>query len=559
MPKVPYTENSISNNPLPFPNYLNTLSLLTDSSTSSVSKFFNANRSISEALIITLINMIQEGIAYHLANHSNISSIDNNSKSYTNNTNFYCCKGVPIKTVKPIIKKRSNSFSYSIIHKKDHDYDDNSEHSKSYIIKDNANEDNQSINSVNSNNKYLKKNKLNRSSSSPKLFYSKGNTNSSYTKTFNNNLKVNNNKNNNNHDDSNDNNNNNNNINNNYNKVTNGSQLKYSFSQDLENSSVELSINNYDDDNTLDNNSNNNNIDNDIRSSGEIPSEKENKNKINVFILLKNLLNILDIFKSLSTSKTNHQQKPIKPFDSLESLNDKEKWEEFNRVYNETMYNLKTEEYYKSKSLIFKYTAGLNSIQGCYFDAEETSEDNENSAINNSMSYLDEKIRENSENKQTDILSRIKIDTLTHNEIKECVEYMRRVGIYQLFIQCPINHLLRKLASKLFSCGEKKYSPILRFLFVTCVISPIQISINILCLALSNKKTPSEMKKCFSNNFSHILKLSLLYVPFSTQYIARTFLPRHLWVPFFNLSSFVLGTYIKLIMKKKDDKKIIHF
>jgi len=83
--------------------------------------------------------------------------------------------------------------------------------------------------------------------------------------------------------------------------------------------------------------------------------------------------------------------------------------------------------------------------------------------------------------------------------------------------------------------------------------------VNILCLALSNKKTPSDIKKCFSNNFSHILKLSLVYVPFSTQYLARTFLPRHLWVPFFNLSSFILGTYIKIIMKKKDDRKLINF
>eukprot|EP00833_Pecoramyces_ruminatium_P009535 jgi/Orpsp1_1/1183567/evm.model.c7180000085746.1 len=546
MPKILYNENIISqaNNPLPFPNYLNTLSLLTDSSISSVRKFFNANKSISEALLITIISVIQEGIAYQLANHSNINN-SNNSKSYTNNTNFYCCKGVPIKPKKSTIKKRSNSFSYNPYSRNIDDNDD-----VRCIIKEDIGSSSSEKPETNNNNNSLKINKLNRSYSSSKLC-----TKNQYTNVFNQNLKTKNN-----------------------NKVYNGSNLKYSINSDFQNTSenteetidkttIELSFhkNNTNNDNNrsfspvidLSNPSTKKYQDNDSVNS-EYSINAPNKNKLSIFILLKNLINILDIFKSLSPSSNNHHQKPVKSHESIKSLNDKEKWEEFNRIYNETMYNLKAEEYYKSKSQIFKYSTGINCIQGYYFD-EDNTDDIDNSAINNSMSVLDEKIREKTENKRTDILSRIKKDTLTFAEIKECGEYMRRVGVYQLFIQCPINHLLRVIASKLFSCGEKKYSPILRFLFVTCVISPIQISINILCLALSNKKTPSEIKKCFTNNFSHILKLSLIYVPFSTQYLARTFLPRHLWVPFFNLSSFTLGTYIKLIMKKKDDRKIINF
>jgi len=540
MPKIPYTENiSQYNNPLPFPNYLNTLSLLTDSSTSSVRKFFNANKSISEALLITLISVIQEGIAYQLANHSNII-VDNNSKSYTNNTNFYCCKGVPIKPKvtsesSKTVKKRSSSFSYSRIYKNSKD---NVNEKPEYIIKD---DDRIKIIDKNDNNdSSLKKSKLSRSYSSSDLEYSKGKSNLQYTNAYEK-IKAKN------------------------NKIINGSRLKYSINEDYSEtsdvSSIDLSnpssnknnANNNHSSSTVTEETNQNSsikMDHDSIDSEQFRPSKENS-KISVFILLKNLLNMLDIFKSLNFKK----QKQAKPFNSVESLDDKEKWEEFNRIYNEAMYNLKAEEYYKNKSLIFKYSTGLNSIQGCYFDIDDNNDEVDNTAVN-SMSLLDEKIRENSKNKKTDILSRIKKDTLTRAEIRECGEYMRRVGVYQLFIQCPINHFLRVLASKLFSCGEKKYSPILRFLFVTCVISPIQISVNILCLALINKKTPSEIKKCFTNNFSHILKLSLVYVPFSTQYLARTFLPRHLWVPFFNLSSFVLGTYIKLIMKKKDNRKL---
>jgi len=523
---------------------LNTLSLLTDTSISTVRKFFNANKSFSEALLITIISVIQEGIAYQIVNHSG-TNYSNNSKSYTNNTNYYCCKGVPIKPKK--LKKRSNSFSYGSTYTSNLD-DDNVE-TQTYIIKD----DEGNPEKKNKFNNSLKNSKLCRSFSSSKL-YTK--TSSNEFNKFDQKLKSKTNP-----------------------KVYHSSNLKYCITQDcqdisqnseiIENSSKKQPENKNNDQNdetsrsyspTI-NLSNPSNIIHDKDSvDSEFSFEETKKNKISVFILLKNLLSLLDIFKNLdssSSSSSKHNQKPIKPFDSIKSLDDKEKWKEFNRIYNETMYNLKTEEYYKSKSQIFKYSTGLNSLQGCYFDLEDNSDDIDNSAIN-SMSILDEKIREKSENKITDILSRIKKDTLTFAEIKECGEYMRRVGIYQLFIQCPINHLLRVIASKLFSCGEKKYSPILRFLFVTCVISPIQISMNILCLALSNKKTPSEIKKCFSTNFSHILKLSLIYVPFSTQYLARTFLPRHLWVPFFNLSSFILGTYIKVIMKRKDDRKLIN-
>jgi len=480
--------------------------------------------------------MIQEGIVYQLANHSNIN-VDNNSKSYTNNTNFYCYKGVPIRSNLDIstasaIKKRSSSFSYSKIRRNSIGGE------PEIIIKDNegniVKRDNKNENTLNT------KNRLNRSVSSSSLecsFKGKGKSISEYTNTLGN-LKIKN------------------------SKVNNGSQLKYSIKNEdlsdmsdcssVEFSSIEVSDKKDNEKQFLPPKNVQNESKDDQDSIKNTNFKSKSSNKMSIFILLKNLMNMLDLFKSFSSKK----QKHAKQFNSFESLDDKEKWEEFNRIYNEAMYNLKTEEYYKNKSLIFKYSTGLNSVQGCYFDLDDNTDDMDNSAIN-SMSILDEKIRENSENQKTDIFSKIKKDTLTRAEIKECGEYMRRVGIYQIFIQCPINHFLRVIASKLFSCGEKKYSPILRFLFVTCVISPIQISVNILCLALSNKKTPSEIKKCFADNFMHILKLSLIYVPFSSQYLARTFLPRHLWVPFFNICSFLLGTYIKLLMKKKDDRKLV--
>jgi len=414
MPKIPYTENiSQYNNPLPFPNYLNTLSLLTDSSTSSVRKFFNANKSISEALLITLISVIQEGIAYQLANHSNIN-VDNNSKSYTNNTNFYCCKGVSIKPkVTPetpkTVKKRSSSFSYSRIYKNSKD---NINDKPEYIVKD---DDRIKIVDKNDNtDNSLKKSKLSRSYSSSNLECSKGKSNLQYTNDYEK-------------------------IRTKNNKSINGSRLKYSIndnlseasdisSVDLSNPSSSKNMNKKQFSSTEEKDQNSSiKMDHDSIDSEQFKPSKDSS-KISVFILLKNLLNMLDIFKSLNFKK----QKQAKPFNSVESLDDKEKWEEFNRIYNEAMYNLKAEEYYKNKSLIFKYCTGLNSIQGCYFDIDDNNDDVDNTAVN-SMSFLDEKIRENSKNKKTDILSRIKKDTLTRAEIKECGEYMRRVGVYRKY------------------------------------------------------------------------------------------------------------------------------
>lgn len=88
-------------------------------------------------------------------------------------------------------------------------------------------------------------------------------------------------------------------------------------------------------------------------------------------------------------------------------------------------------------------------------------------------------------------------------------------------------------------------------LYALLQIAPIQNSIYLVAMALiAGARTYHQVRATVKVGFWRVMKISWITSPICLAF-AQKFLPDQLWVPFFNLVSFVLGTYINTVTKKK--------
>lgn len=82
-------------------------------------------------------------------------------------------------------------------------------------------------------------------------------------------------------------------------------------------------------------------------------------------------------------------------------------------------------------------------------------------------------------------------------------------------------------------------------------IAPIQNSIYLVAMALiAGARTFHQVRATVKVGFWKVMKVSWIVSPLSLAF-AQQFLPNHLWVPFFNVIGFVIGTYVNTTTKKK--------
>lgn len=67
---------------------------------------------------------------------------------------------------------------------------------------------------------------------------------------------------------------------------------------------------------------------------------------------------------------------------------------------------------------------------------------------------------------------------------------------------------------------------------------------------VAGARTFHQVKATVRVSFWRVMRVSWVTSPICLAF-AQYFLPEHTWVPFFNLVSFVIGTYINTIAKKK--------
>ena len=67
---------------------------------------------------------------------------------------------------------------------------------------------------------------------------------------------------------------------------------------------------------------------------------------------------------------------------------------------------------------------------------------------------------------------------------------------------------------------------------------------------IAGAKTIHHVKATVRVGFWRVMKVSWITSPICLAF-AQKFLPDHLWVPFFNLVAFIIGTYINTVTKRK--------
>lgn len=67
---------------------------------------------------------------------------------------------------------------------------------------------------------------------------------------------------------------------------------------------------------------------------------------------------------------------------------------------------------------------------------------------------------------------------------------------------------------------------------------------------IAGAKTIHHVKATVRVGFWRVMKVSWVTSPICLAF-AQKFLPDHLWVPFFNLVAFIIGTYINTVTKRK--------
>ncbi|KAH8126058.1 hypothetical protein ACSS6W_008426 [Trichoderma asperelloides] len=126
-----------------------------------------------------------------------------------------------------------------------------------------------------------------------------------------------------------------------------------------------------------------------------------------------------------------------------------------------------------------------------------------------------------------------------------------KMAAYGALVSAPLGHFLIWLLQKLFKGRVSLRAKITQIVVSNLVIAPIQNSIYLVAMALiAGARTFHQVRATVKVGFWRVMRISWLTSPICLAF-AQQFLPDELWVPFFNLVSFVIGTYINTLTKKK--------
>lgn len=126
-----------------------------------------------------------------------------------------------------------------------------------------------------------------------------------------------------------------------------------------------------------------------------------------------------------------------------------------------------------------------------------------------------------------------------------------KMAAYGALVSAPLGHFLIWALQKAFKNRTSLRAKILQILVSNLIIAPIQNSVYLVAMALiAGARTFHQVRATVRVGFWKVMRVSWITSPVCLAF-AQKFLPENTWVPFFNLVSFVIGTYINTITKKK--------
>lgn len=126
-----------------------------------------------------------------------------------------------------------------------------------------------------------------------------------------------------------------------------------------------------------------------------------------------------------------------------------------------------------------------------------------------------------------------------------------KMAAYGALVSAPMGHFLIWVLQKAFKNRTSLRAKIMQIIVSNLIIAPIQNSVYLTAMALiAGARTYHQVRATVRVGFWKVMKVSWITSPICLAF-AQQFLPEQTWVPFFNVVSFIIGTYINTITKKK--------
>ncbi|KAF8575502.1 hypothetical protein K439DRAFT_1641341 [Ramaria rubella] len=129
-----------------------------------------------------------------------------------------------------------------------------------------------------------------------------------------------------------------------------------------------------------------------------------------------------------------------------------------------------------------------------------------------------------------------------------------KMALYGFCVSAPLGHVLVGRLQQTFA-GRKLH----QILASNLLVAPIQTVVYLTCMAIiGGAKSVGEVKQTIKGGFMAVMRVTWMTSPIATIF-AQKYVPQELWVPFFNMVTFVLGTYfntkVKILKRRAEQAK----
>jgi len=124
-----------------------------------------------------------------------------------------------------------------------------------------------------------------------------------------------------------------------------------------------------------------------------------------------------------------------------------------------------------------------------------------------------------------------------------------KMALYGFLVSAPLSHYLLGALQKAFEGRTSSRYRIRQFLASNLLISPIQVAVFLASMAIIDGATSlKDIIKHVKAGFLPAMRINWVVSPVSMT-VAQNLIPIELWVPFFSLIHFTLGTYMNVRVK----------
>lgn len=125
-----------------------------------------------------------------------------------------------------------------------------------------------------------------------------------------------------------------------------------------------------------------------------------------------------------------------------------------------------------------------------------------------------------------------------------------KMAIYGFFVSAPLGHYLVGLLQKAFTGKVGVKYRVAQLVASNFLVAPVQTTVFLASMAIINgAKSLDEVIRTVKGGFWAVIRVTWIVSPLSMIF-AQQFVPTELWVPFFNMVQFTLGTLFNIKVKK---------